>query len=76
MGDQGVNNTILVDTDILIDAALNISVAVHCLEQIERHSSLAISIITQMELLIGCRNKTELRKMERFFKAFPNDQTE
>ncbi|MEW6238797.1 MAG: type II toxin-antitoxin system VapC family toxin [Candidatus Omnitrophota bacterium] len=42
----------------------------NCLKQIERQSALAISVITQMELLVGCRNKTELRKTERFLGRF------
>jgi len=29
-----------------------------------------ISVITQMELLIGCQNKAELHKLERFLRRF------
>ncbi len=60
----------IVDTDILIDAAHQISDALDCLYKIERQSALAVSVITQMELLIGCRNKTELRNTERFLRRF------
>jgi len=60
----------IVDTDILIDAALQISEAVSCLDDIEQRSALAISVITQMELFVGCRNKTELRNTERFLRRF------
>lgn len=56
-----MNGLTIVDTDILIDAAHQISEAVDCLIQIERQSVLAVSVITQMELLVGCRNKAELR---------------
>lgn len=31
---------------------------------------LAVSVITQMELLVGCRNKAELRNTERFLQRF------
>ncbi len=60
----------LIDTDILIDAALQVSEAVNCLNSLENASTLAVSIITQMELVVGCRNKTELRKMEHFLERF------
>ena len=61
---------ILVDTDILIDAARCIEDAVNCLQQIEDSSSLAISAVTQMELIIGCRNKKELKSLEHFLQRF------
>jgi len=38
--------------------------------QIERQSVLAVSVIKQMELLVGCRNKAELRNTERFLQRF------
>ena len=60
----------IVDTDILIDAARQAREAVECLADIEQQSALAISAITQMELLTGCRNKTELRHTERFLQHF------
>jgi hypothetical protein len=63
-------NWVVIDTDILIDAGRGITEAVDCLQQIEQQSSLTISIITQMELMIGCRNKTELRIIERFLRRF------
>ncbi len=56
----------IVDTDILIDAARRVTEAVACLDQIEHTSTVAISVVTEMELLIGCQNKTEQRNMERF----------
>lgn len=65
-----MNELTIVDTDILIDAALQINDAVDCLARIEEQSVLAISVITQMELLVGCRNKTELRNAERFLRRF------
>ncbi len=61
---------IIVDTDILIDAARCIDDAVNCLQQIEDTSSLAISTVTQMELIIGCRNKKELKSLEHFLQRF------
>jgi predicted nucleic acid-binding protein len=66
VGAQRVNGLTIVDTDILIDAAHQISEAVDCLAQIERQSVLAVSVITQMELLAGCRNKKEPTRLSLF----------
>jgi predicted nucleic acid-binding protein len=60
----------IVDTDILIDAGRGITEAVACLQDIELRSSLAASVITQMELIIGCRNKKELYEVEIFLGRF------
>ncbi len=50
---------VIVDTDVLIDAGRNIGDAVTCLEQVERQASLAISVVSEMELVdnggIGCQ---------------------
>jgi predicted nucleic acid-binding protein len=66
MGAYQVSDLILIDTDILIDAARQINEAVDFLTKVERQFVLTISVITHMELLIGCRNKTELRNTDRF----------
>jgi hypothetical protein len=60
----------LVDTDILIDAGRGVPEAIDCLKDIKANSTLTISIITQMELMIGCRNKSELQKLDKFLKQF------
>lgn len=60
----------LIDTDILIDVSKNVEVAVSCLRQIEKTGGAAISIITEMELIVGCRNKAELRDLEQFLQRF------
>jgi predicted nucleic acid-binding protein len=70
MGARRVSDRIIVDTDILIDAALRIQSTIDLLDQIERESALAVSVITQMELFIGCQNKTELRNADRFLQRF------
>ena len=62
--------TLLVDTDILIDAAREIEGAVAFLEGEETDFSLGISVITEMELVTGCRNKAELQKLDKFLKRF------
>jgi predicted nucleic acid-binding protein len=65
-----VTDFVIVDTDILIDVGRGVSEAITSLQGIEQQSSLAASVITQMELFIGCRNKTELQTVERFLLRF------
>lgn len=60
----------IVDTDVLIDAALRVRAAIDCLDQVGRQSSPGISVVTEMELIVGCRSKTELRKVEHFLRQF------
>ena len=61
---------ILVDTDVLIDAGRAVEVAVTQLQIASQNSTLVISTITQMELIIGCRNRTELQILEQFLQRF------
>lgn len=65
-----MHDSIIIDTDILIDAGRGLGDAVSCLDEIERQAGLAVSIVSIMELTIGCRNKTELRTLERFVRRF------
>ncbi|MEH1926675.1 type II toxin-antitoxin system VapC family toxin [Nostoc sp.] len=65
-----MTNSTIVDTDILIDVARGVIEAVTCLQNLKVSSGLAISIITQMELMVGCRNKVELQTLENFLKQF------
>ena len=58
------------DTDILIDAGRESSTAIACLERSEQHSTPVVSVVTQMELIVGCRNKAELGKIEKFLQRF------
>lgn len=69
---NGGNNVAftLVDTDILIDSGRGDQEAIDCLQRLEQLSSLATSVVTQMELMVGCRNKTELRALEIFLQRF------
>ena len=65
-----MTDLVIVDTDVLIDASRGVSEAISCLQQVEQQSSLAISVVTQMELFIGCRNKAELGVVESFLQRF------
>ncbi|MEK7813176.1 MAG: hypothetical protein AAB296_05385 [Candidatus Desantisbacteria bacterium] len=44
-----MNTFTIVDTDILIDAALQLSEAINCLDKIDHETTLAISVITQVD---------------------------
>lgn len=60
----------IIDTDILIDVGRGDNGAITCLQRLEQQSTLAISTVTRMELIIGCRNKAELRDLEQFLRRF------
>lgn len=60
----------IIDTDILIDVGRGVDNAIAYLENLETTSTLAISTVTQMELIVGCQNKNELRSTEKFLTRF------
>lgn len=60
----------IIDTDVLIDAGRGFHEAVECLEKISALYQMAISSVTSMELIVGCRNKTELQNLDRFLCQF------
>ena len=61
---------VVVDTDILIDTGRGVEEALVYLDRIEDRFSVSISAVTEMELIIGCRNKDELRSLEAFLNRF------
>lgn len=61
---------VLVDTDILVDASRGEAAAIGYLAAEEAQGTINISAVTRMELLIGCRDKSELRAVERFLSRF------
>jgi len=69
-GCLNVASTVLIDTDILIDAGRGVAEAVDSLRQHELQTSLAISVISQLELFVGCQNKREFRQVEKFLERF------
>ena len=74
MGPSGaparVDSLIVLDTDVLIDVSRNVAEAVAALQRITDEDEPAITIITQMELLVGCRNQWELRVLDAFLQRF------
>ena len=72
MGEQSVtaNERVVVDTDVLIDVGRGDQRAVTYLETLGNRATLAISAITQMELLVGCANKHEQQALAHFLDRF------
>jgi predicted nucleic acid-binding protein len=66
----GAVNIMLIDTDILIDIANRDANAINRLQLESRTQRLAVSAITTMELVVGCRNKQELQILEQFLRKF------
>lgn len=64
------NSLSIIDSDILIDIGRNNPQAVKRLEEEDKYSKLVISAVTQMELIIGFRDKTELRLLDKFLEDF------
>ncbi len=60
----------IVDSDILIDTGRGDANAINCLLHLEATSTLAISAVTEMELIVGCRNKIELQALEKFLTRY------
>lgn len=65
-----MTNLTLIDTDILIDVGRGVPEAETCLQTLAANSELAISLITQMELMVGCANKRELQTLDLFLSQF------
>lgn len=61
---------VLIDTDVLIDVARGDVQANSVLLGLAEKSSPAISVVTHMELVVGCRDKKELAELDRFIKHF------
>ena len=62
---------LLVDTDILIDVGRGINVAINRLQSEAKNSTLAISTITEMELIVGFHNKVKLQQLRKFLRYYP-----
>jgi predicted nucleic acid-binding protein len=56
--------------NILIDVARSIDTAIDRLNTESQNARLVISVVTQMELLVGCRNAIELQNLQRFLERY------
>ncbi len=57
----------VIDTNILIDAMHGIPNAIMFLDAQQKYG-IQISIISAMELVAGCRNKTEMAELQKFLE--------
>ena len=60
---------ILVDTDVLVDCLRGVVEARTWLEA-ETSEVLGIPGVVAMELIVGCRNQTELQRIQKFLGTF------
>jgi predicted nucleic acid-binding protein len=65
-----MKNKLFIDTDILIDIGRNEKTAVDRIKHEGKTSVLYIGSITQMELIVGCRNRDELKELNKFLERF------
>ncbi len=61
---------VILDTDVLVDVARGHQPSIEYLQAALGHLDIGISVITQLELLVGCRNKQEQRHIDRFLGQF------
>lgn len=62
------NNTNgIIDTDILIDASKKKEVSINFLTM-QQDVGIRVSIISAIELIVGCRNKVELSQTQKFLQ--------
>ena len=62
-----INTNGVIDSNILIDAMNGIVDAVAFLAE-QQVTGIQISVVSAMELIAGCRNKTEMTELQRFFQ--------
>lgn len=56
----------LTDTDILVDAARGVEQAARYLAEWQALGEVRVSVISAMELIAGCRDKTQLSQVKQF----------
>lgn len=61
---------VIVDSDILIDVSRNDPLAVDFVANLEGTNTVVISSVTAMELIIGCKDKPELFRVQKFLQRF------
>ena len=57
----------MIDTNILIDAMHGIPNAIMFLDE-QQVSGIQISVVSAMELVAGCRDKAEMRELQKFLQ--------
>lgn len=64
------DKVLLVDTDVLIDFSRGIEKTRAQLKKVETDQVLAISVITKLELMVGCENKADFKSLLKFLDDF------
>ena len=65
-----MNNDLLLDTDIIVNVGRGHAVAVEKLGNMMAAGPVHISAVTEMELVIGCRNKAELKNLSILLERY------
>jgi len=65
-----MNEDLLLDTDIIVNVGRGDTGAVAQVNSMMSSGSIHISAVTEMELVVGCRNKVELRNLSLFLDQF------
>ncbi len=63
------DNKVLIDTSIMVDLLRGAHKAMDCIDRLA-HENRLLSFITVAELLAGCRDKYEQKKVERELQAY------
>src|SRR5690625_6288676 len=63
-------NLLLVDSDVLIDWSSDVCSSDLQLRELEEDHVLAISVVTQLELMVGCENKKAFKSLQKFLDDF------
>ena len=62
---------IIIDSDILIRFSRGDDVAANWLEAAAEATALSISVVTKLELFVGCRDKKHLDETRNFLSRYP-----
>lgn len=65
-----MNDELLLDTDIIVNVGRGDVSAVAQVNAMLRSGPIYISAVTEMELVVGCRNKVELRNLSVLLERF------
>jgi predicted nucleic acid-binding protein len=65
-----MNNEFLLDTDIIVNVGRGDTGAVAQVSTMLKSGLVYISVVTEMELVVGCRNKAELQNLSKMLEQF------
>lgn len=65
-----MNEDLLLDTDVIVNVGRGRAGAVEQVNAIMAAGPVHVSAVTEMELIVGCRNKAELRNLALLLERF------